>query len=889
VAGAFVLLAVARFWFVIHPDPARRAFLPGDFGLGVEGSFYHQLKRGVMPLWDTTLGTGMLFVGGGTHQPTYTIAHLHLFYPLNLLFLGLAEREQAIPIIALHLQHVVHYVLAGLFAYAYGRSLALSVPAAFVVGLVYAFSGFFSSHVSHWTMIDTATWLPLVLLLGRRAMDGRPSAAVWGGLALGMACLAGYPAYVLLIGLALALLALWLIAWRLHDAGGRGVAGLVGRLVLLGLVGGGVGAIQLVPSWHSAATSGQALGDFAFKATGSLPPAALVGLLMPFPLRSLAWWRGNTSEYYLYAGTITLVLVAAALWRVRTRAVAFHALLGGLGVVLALGAHLELFRLLVDLAPGFGYFRYPSRSVLLLSLALATLAGIGLDALRAATDPREFAPLARGLGLVLLVGLPAVLGTLAALVGWEPPAGIDGLSDLLGQEILLLAGLGLGLLALAAAGRAGRARWVTPGVLTVLALDLLLYAFPVPYTTHNPDRHLVDLPPGARFLREQSGVFRIGSSRRLHAQQVHAHRWSVYNSESRLSPRSYVELYLRIPRNPRLLDLLNVRYLVGRGRPEPPGRYLALDVGPDVRQKVVRVPPGMPPGPLRLVSHLVPAASPPQVPQGTEVARLLLRDGAGRETAWPIRAGVETADWAVDRPGHAPGHRRGTVAASWPARDGAYQGHDFEAVFPVEASVPAEVELRYVHPGGSLTVRRLELGGADLGSQAGRFEQRTAEVWENREALPRAFLVPRARALPSRAALLAALETFDPAHEVLLVGRAPRDLVAEGWTARGTVEIVRYEMHRVDLVAEVLDRPQYLVLADRFDRWWGATDNGRPVPILRANLDLRAVRLEPGRHEVRFSLAYPLFAVGASLTGLTLAGAVVYLVADARRRRIGRR
>ncbi|HSE94349.1 MAG TPA: YfhO family protein, partial [Methylomirabilota bacterium] len=416
VAGAFALLAVARFWFVIHPDRARRLFLPGDFGLGVEGFFYHHLKRGVMPLWDTTLGTGTLFVGGGTHQPTYTIAHLHLFYPLNLLFLGLAERGQTIPILALHVQHVVHYALAGCFAYAYGRSLALSVPAAFVVGLVYAFSGFFASHVSHWTMIDTATWLPLVLLLGRRAMEGRTTAAVGGGLALGAALLAGYPAYVLLTGLALGLMALWLVAWRFHDAGGRGVGGLVGRLALLGLVGSGVAAIQLVPSWQSATTSGQALGDFAFKATGSLPPAALAGLLMPFPLRSLAWWRSNTSEYYVYAGALTLVLVAAALWRVRTRAVGFHALLGGIGVALALGAHLELFRLLVDLAPGFGYFRYPSRSVLLLSLALATLAGFGLDALRAATDPREFGALAGALRRVLVVGLLALLLTLGALV-----------------------------------------------------------------------------------------------------------------------------------------------------------------------------------------------------------------------------------------------------------------------------------------------------------------------------------------------------------------------------------------------------------------------------------------------------------------------------------------
>jgi hypothetical protein len=845
-----------------------------------------------VPLWDTTLGTGGLLLGGGTHPPTYTISNLHLFYPLNLLFLGLAERGGAVPLLALHWQHIAHYALAGLFAYAYGRSLRLSVPAAFVVGLVFAHSGFFASHVSHWTMIDAATWLPLILLLARRALEGSRPAALLGGLALAMAILAGYPAYVLLAGVAVGLQATWLAGWCLRDAGWRGLAawsGMAGRLGLLALVGIGAAAVQLVPAWIPAAASHQALADFGFKAVGSLPPAALVGLLMPFPLRSLQWWRGNTSEYYLYAGALTLVLTAVALWRLRSRTVGFHALLGVVGLLLALGSHLELFRLLTDLVPGFGMFRYPSRSVLLSSLALATLAGLGLDALRTAAGP-GLEPLVRGLRWGALMLLLALLGTLGLLVrlGETPHGGF--LADLFGQEVMLLAWLGAGLLLLAAAERPGGRPWLVPVALAVLIVDLLFYAFPVPYTGADEGHHLRQLSPPARFLVAHPGSHRIGYDEGLlHPQQVYVHGWSVYDSESRFSPQSYIDLYERIGRNPRLLDLLGVRYLVRGKAPPARGRYADLHVGPGARQKVVPLDT-LPAAPraeraIRLVSHLAFAAD---VPQGAEVAQLLLRDGAGVETAWPIRAGIETAEWSIERASPPTMHRRAPVAASWPAppSDQDFLGHDFVATFPLSpALTPAEIELRATHARSVLKVRQLEVAGRDLTADAGRFRQVGEQVWENRHALPRAFLVPRGRALPGKRELLQALEEFDPATEILLAGRPPPDLIAEGWTARGRIDIVRYTMHRVEVQAEVLERPQYLVLAEHFDRWWRADDNGRPAPILRVDHDLRAVRLEPGRHTVTFQLAYPLFAVGVAVSGATLLATGFALVAGARARR----
>ena len=121
-------------------------------------------------------------------------AHLHLFYPINLLVLGLLERGQQIPHVVLQYHHLLHYAMAGAFTYLYARQLALGRFAAAVSGIAFMFSGFMLAHVTHWTMIDTVVWLPAILAcLVRADATLRPRWAALAGLALGVAFLAGHP------------------------------------------------------------------------------------------------------------------------------------------------------------------------------------------------------------------------------------------------------------------------------------------------------------------------------------------------------------------------------------------------------------------------------------------------------------------------------------------------------------------------------------------------------------------------------------------------------------------------------------------------------------------------------------------------------------------------
>src|SRR5262249_8362573 len=211
-----VTAAVAvNLWRLLPPWAESREHLGGDFGLGVEPYFYHELKRGVLPLWDPTIGTGSPFLGAGTHHPMYVQAHLHLFYPLNLLWFALAERRWQIPHDVLQFHHALPYVLAGAFAYFYGRVLGLGRFASTVLALAFALSGFLLSHLFHWTFVDTVVWLPLILAgLVRADVTERVRWAVLAGVSLGIAFLAGQPQIFYYVALAAGALAVTLLARR---------------------------------------------------------------------------------------------------------------------------------------------------------------------------------------------------------------------------------------------------------------------------------------------------------------------------------------------------------------------------------------------------------------------------------------------------------------------------------------------------------------------------------------------------------------------------------------------------------------------------------------------------------------------------------------------------
>ena len=136
---------------------------------------------------------------------------------------------------------------------------------------------------------------------------------------------------------------------------------------------------------------------------------------------------------------------------------------------------------------------------------------------------------------------------------------------------------------------------------------------------------------------------------------------------------------------------------------------------------------------------------------------------------------------------------------------------------------------------------------------------------------PRAYLAQhpeRSNAPVDPAALLARPEFLSGEVDVI----ETTDSTLPGPSLNGTATIERYRPEEVRVRVDT-PQPAVLILLDAFDDGWKATlDNGHEVPILRANVLVRAVVVPAGRHAVTFSYHTPFLKIGAwaSLAGVLL-------------------
>ena len=136
---------------------------------------------------------------------------------------------------------------------------------------------------------------------------------------------------------------------------------------------------------------------------------------------------------------------------------------------------------------------------------------------------------------------------------------------------------------------------------------------------------------------------------------------------------------------------------------------------------------------------------------------------------------------------------------------------------------------------------------------------RPIQVFEVPDPLPRAYAVTGARVRDEDAALdLVSAGDFDPRGEIVLLEGRER----AGRGPAGQVRLTESAPDRVRLQAD-LAQDGFVVLTDAFDAGWRASVDGRPAPVLRANLAFRAVAVPGGRHSVE--LVYRPASVSAGL------------------------
>jgi hypothetical protein len=360
--------------------------------------FYaRSLRAGLLPLWNPHQFCGTPFLANMQSA---------VFYPFTLLFLVLPVSTAFAWSAALHL------LLAGWFAYLLLRALGAGRFGSVLGGSVFALNGYFAAWMHLPTVLDTACWLPLVLLLLEKFLRrGQARFALGAGLALALSFLAGHPQVFLYVALAAVvyLLARGLgLGWRRLLRVGGGLALIA--VVLLPLV-----SVQLLPTLelmrHSHRAPAAGLQGYAAYLRWTMPPSQLVTLLLPgyfgYPKDGSYQRELPFAEYSIYCGLLPLLFALLALTR-RERLPWGFALAAALCLLAALGTGVNY--PLFFLVPGIARSGGPARILVLFGLLVGLLAGLGADhfgRLAVAGQKRAATRLAQ-VALLVLVALPLI-------------------------------------------------------------------------------------------------------------------------------------------------------------------------------------------------------------------------------------------------------------------------------------------------------------------------------------------------------------------------------------------------------------------------------------------------------------------------------------------------
>ena len=146
------------------------------------------------------------------------------------------------------------------------------------------------------------------------------------------------------------------------------------------------------------------------------------------------------------------------------------------------------------------------------------------------------------------------------------------------------------------------------------------------------------------------------------------------------------------------------------------------------------------------------------------------------------------------------------------------------------------------------------------------------KIYENKDVLPRAFVVTDYRVLRDKEKIFAELtsEGFDPGNCVILEEEPELYSVSAGAsTGESSADILSYTPNRVTIEAE-MSSDGFLVLGDLYYAGWRAFVDGKEQRIYKADYIFRAVQLRKGRHVVEFVFDPLSFKIGLSVTVLTL-------------------
>jgi len=395
----------------------------GDFPVRVEAG--RLIRAGEPPLWTSGIWTGFPLQVGCTE-------------PVSLLLFTALP-----PALALGWLIALCLLAAALGTYALARQFGASRLGSALAGFAFAWSGFIVCQLRHLGTLTIVALFPLALLFLDRAATGGLRDVVaarsfplrrrllWlAGFAaiFGLQLLAGFPqsAYnaALVYSALVTARCLWLMApWaRDVDPGPRAspAFGLSCGALAAVAIGILIGMVQLLPLRELGTLSDRAGGGtFAWATKYNYWPPNVLTFFIPYingDISDLSYTGSSIFwEDYGYVGLFTVLLAFVAIGRRLKRfAVAFWTIAGLFAYGLVLGRATPLYGIAFSVLPGMSTFRFPTRFLFIVELALALLGGLGFTVLEEFLEHRR----RRGAGRLFasLVAMIIVTTTAADLI-----------------------------------------------------------------------------------------------------------------------------------------------------------------------------------------------------------------------------------------------------------------------------------------------------------------------------------------------------------------------------------------------------------------------------------------------------------------------------------------
>lgn len=876
------------------------------------------LRAGHIPLWNPFIFNGAPFLA----NPQAAV-----LYPLHWPLIWLPATKQ------IYWSAALHTWLLGLGGYVLMRGWRYGFWSAMTTGVVLAGSGFYGGLIGHINQMNGAAWLPwsvLVLEWATRADVADPARRAWGrrltatgllGLLVALMLLAGHTQTVYINLFGLGVWAVWPLVSRatLREPWAQVRAVLPGLGVYAGgvLLGAALSAPQLLPTLE--------LSDLGLRSGGlsygeassfSLKPLHLPWTLLPsYGLADLSvvFETLGYTEFVAYVGLIGLGLGVVGAWRGRGRARTFGLLFAAMGFFLAAGRWNPAYFVLFKIVPGFDLFRAPARWMMLYTLGVAVLSGVGMAWLQeaVAAQPRRVRHgFATGLTGALAALLALELLVAARALPHAHPTAPQAIYDLRTAPAHLATDPLRRDLAPGAGGRFLSMSTITfdPGDMADYR-RILLESTPPQMDEAAFNELVIALKSQEILAPNLPLLWRIpavdGFDGGVLPLQRYIRLLPLFVDGSEPVPDGRLREQVTTVPPAHLLDLVNAQYVITDKVRDLwyDDVYYDRQIGArlDSRtQPTLTVPVPLPfeathidligyvDGPADVLSNVLTALEGDALPlldarvsNGPDSAAVTLFAGGGEGAQWadgaldsplaPARADIAFRDVEAGRQEY-----RARLALDEPTAPDA-----IELVMRTDeprAQALNAQELTAVVQAMTLFDARTGMFAALLPSDRGRFQlvhSGDVKVYAYDDVQPRASLAyawQPAASLDEAAALLSAdprrARAAPVVEPVAGVDMPPSPPAGDG---RGTTRIVAYAPERVQVTVQT-EAPALLVLRDSVYPGWQATIDGAPAPIHAANVLFRGVFVPAGVHEVRFDFVPSTWATGLwiGLAGLVL-------------------